>query len=571
MRRPRVWAVLVVAAGVVALGLVSELAAYGPDGYVPAWLRTTYGPLLDLVTGYVFLAAGAMVTLRRPTSLVGPLFVLTAAAWFLGTLIEPSRFIGTQLAPSVVFLYRGPLLHAIVTFPTGRPAGLIEWVAVIGGYAAALVAPLWFDPIVSLVLLGLVTGVAFRAYRHASERARPARREALAMALLLWGTGAVIAAGGATDLPYPFDDAMRTAFHLALMTVPLRLTQRLLRSDRTELTDRVVELAGGSTASLSGELSRLLGDPSLRVGVWDPGAQVYLDEAEVPVSLPVPGGDQVATRIDRDGRELAVVLHASGTIDEAELREAVIDAVRLAAANTRLRAEVEAQVDELTASRRRLVLAADAEGERLAERLRDGAMRRLEAVGGHLDAAAVSVAGTGATTAAVERARMRLTRVTDDLHRFAMGLDPRPLSEGGLAAALAELARDCPIPVDLDVDMVEPSREASRVTYLVCAEALANATKHARASSVQVRLTAASGVLRLTVADDGVGGAVLGGGHGLRNQADRVTSLGGSFSLRSPVGGGTSIEVSLPVVVEIHSSDVTIPVVTTDAAPSSGP
>jgi signal transduction histidine kinase len=267
-----------------------------------------------------------------------------------------------------------------------------------------------------------------------------------------------------------------------------------------------------------------------------------------------------------------VVVHASGTLDELELREAVVDAVRLAAANVRLRAEVEAQVGELTASRRRLVVAGDAEGERLAQRLRDGAMRRLETVGSHLDDAAVGVAGSGAMATAVERARERLHRVTDDLHRFALGLDPRPLSEGGLAAALGELARDCPVPVTLDmaIDLAEPSGEVATAMYLVCAEALANATRHAQASSISIALTAAPGSVRLTVVDDGVGGAALGAGHGLRNRADRVTSLGGTFTLRSPEGHGTRVEVSLPLPVETHSSKVEIPMVNTDAAPTGG-
>jgi signal transduction histidine kinase len=554
------------------LGAAAAWAAYGPDGYLDPWLDAAYPWILDLLTGYVFLAAGVTVGLRRTNSLIGPLLVFTSVAWFMGTLVEPSRFVGTELAPSVVFLYRGPLFHAIVTFPSGRPADRVEWTAVLLGYASSLAAPLWFHPLTGIALVGLLVAVTLRAYRRAGARTRPARREALGAALLLATTVGVITAGRALDPPYPFNDVMTIGFHVVLMAIALRLTLRSVRSDRPELTDVVVELAGGSTATLGAELSQLLGDPAVRIGTWDSQLDAYVDDFGSPFSA-ASGSERSMVRVDQDGRALALVEHAPGTLDDIELREAVVDAVRLAVANTRLRAQVRAQVDELAASRRRLVAAGDAEGERLAGRLRDGAMRQLEAIDGRLQLAAATAAGAGSngTLEAIERAQLRLGRLTDDLHDFALGLDPRPLTEGGLRAALSELGHDCPFAVDVHCDVDSAPREVATAAFLVCAEALANATKHSRASHVRIETRATAGLLHLSVTDDGIGGAAVGAGHGLRNMADRVASIGGRLSVDSAPNRGTRLAATMPLPVDTHNSVDAIPTASTDATLADGP
>jgi signal transduction histidine kinase len=562
---------ILLAPGILVLGAVAEWVAYGPGGYVRPQLDATYPWMLDLLTGYVFLGAGVAGGIRRPNSLIGPLFVLTASAWFIGTLVEPARFVGTELAPSVVFLYRGPLIHAVVTFPTGRPADRVEWIAVLVGYGSSLVAPLWFHPVTGLVLVGLLVAVTLRGYRRAAERTRPARREAVGAAALLATTVGVITAGLAIDPPYPFGDAMTIAFHLVLMAIALRLALRLVRSDRPDLTDAVVELAGGSTASLSAELSRLLGDASVRIGTWDAQSETYLDDSGSRLAT-VPERERSLVRVDQEGQAFAAVEHAPGTLDDNELREAVVDAVRLAVANTQLRTQVQAQVDELAASRHRLVAAGDAEGERLAARLREGAMRRLEAIGSLLQAAATTAAVSEAkgTSGAIERAQLRLGRLTDDLHDFALGLDPRSLTDHGLEAALTELVRDCPLEVVLRCEARSAPRETAAAVFLVCAEALANATKHSRASHVVVEITATPGLLHISVTDDGVGGATVGAGHGLRNMADRVASLGGRLAIESAPGRGTRLAVTMPLPVDSRNDITAIRTASTDVTLSGG-
>jgi signal transduction histidine kinase len=581
-------AILGGACAVVLIGLFAEWEAYGPDGYASRGAQPWYPWILDLVTGATFVIAGAVAALRRPGSLVGPLLLLTALAWFAATLVEPSRFVSTELAPSLVFLYRGFLAHAILAFPSGRPTDRVEWIAVGVAYASSLLAPLWSQPLMGIALVGLLVGVTWRGYRRAPAWSRAARRDALTIAVVAAASVVASTAGHRLDLAYPLDDALTIALHLALMGIALGLASSLLRSERTELTDLVVELGESSRSGLGDELSRLIGDPSLRVAVWAPDVGAYVAANGRVTPLPEAGSALAATRVDREGEPLALVVHQRGALDDPELRQAVVDAVRLAVANARLRVRVEDQVAELALSRRRLVLAADAEGKRLEQRLRDGAVRHLGAVGTHLDAAA-RVVGQGVPTplgTAIERCSKRLERVEEDLGSLAAGLYPRSLSEQGLAAALVELARDCPVRVELDVEVGPLPPGLATDAYLVCAEALANATKHAQARSVRVQVIEMPGRLSITVTDDGVGGALVDRGTGLRGLADRLASVGGTLTVGDRPDGGTEVVAMLPIpsngeavttphrvvqrAVETRIAGPAIPLVSTDGAPVAG-
>jgi hypothetical protein len=251
--RVRIAFVLATGTAVVALGLAAEWVAYGPHGYLVNRVDATYPWVLDLVTGYVFLGSGLIATLRKPSSLVGPLFILAAAAWFASTLIEPPRYVGTAVTPSVVFLYRGFLAHAILAFPTGRPADRVEWSAIVIAYGASLFAPLGYGALTDTALVGLLVAVAWRGARHARGSARPARREAFHAAVLLALATAIVTAARALDVGGPPAEALAIGFHVALMAVVIRLSLRLIGSTRPELTDLVVELGAGARATMRSE------------------------------------------------------------------------------------------------------------------------------------------------------------------------------------------------------------------------------------------------------------------------------------------------------------------------------
>jgi signal transduction histidine kinase len=138
--------------------------------------------------------------------------------------------------------------------------------------------------------------------------------------------------------------------------------------------------------------------------------------------------------------------------------------------------------------------------------------------------------------------------VLEELREIASGIHPAALANGGLRPALRTLARRSAVPVELDVRvggrLPEPIELAA---YYVVAEAMTNAAKHADATVIRVDVSADAGVLRVCIHDDGRGGADLTAGSGLVGLMDRVETLGGRLSLRSPPGAGTHIVITLPV------------------------
>ena len=134
----------------------------------------------------------------------------------------------------------------------------------------------------------------------------------------------------------------------------------------------MVELGEARSGTLRDALSRALGDPTLEVGYWLPDRGMYVDAAGRALDLPAHGSDRRVTRVQRDGQELAALVHDPAVLDDPALLEAVTAAARLGAANARLQAQVRARVEELQVSRRRLIEASDDERRRLEQRLREG-------------------------------------------------------------------------------------------------------------------------------------------------------------------------------------------------------
>jgi signal transduction histidine kinase len=205
--------------------------------------------------------------------------------------------------------------------------------------------------------------------------------------------------------------------------------------------------------------------------------------------------------------------------------------------------------EELAASRARIVAAGDQARRRIERDLHDGTQQRLVSLVLDLRAAEAAVPP--------ERPELRaqldgvadgLAGALDDLRELTRGIHPAILSEGGLRPALKALARRSVVPVELDVDVQTRLPEPVEVAaYYVVSEALANTAKHAQASVAWVDVRADDGSLHLSVRDDGVGGATPGRGSGLIGLTDRVEALGGTITLHSPAGKGTSLQVDLPI------------------------
>jgi signal transduction histidine kinase len=204
---------------------------------------------------------------------------------------------------------------------------------------------------------------------------------------------------------------------------------------------------------------------------------------------------------------------------------------------------------ELAASRARLVATADATRRRIERDLHDGAQQHLVSLALQLRAVQRAVpSGAGELARQLDGLATALIEVLEELREIAHGLHPAKLAERGLRNALKALARRSAVPVRLDVRvegrLVEPVETAA---YYVVAEALTNAAKHAHATVAEVQVVAGEGVLHVRVRDDGSGGADVTRGSGLTGLKDRAEALGGRLALHSPPGGGTTVQVQLPL------------------------
>jgi signal transduction histidine kinase len=205
---------------------------------------------------------------------------------------------------------------------------------------------------------------------------------------------------------------------------------------------------------------------------------------------------------------------------------------------------------QLTASRARIVAAADHTRHRIERDLHDGAQQRLVSLALQLRSAQAAPPEAGELVQRLGEVATEIGGVLDELREIARGLHPAVLAEGGLRPALKALAQRSAVPVRLDASvngrLPEPIEIAA---YYVVAEALTNTAKHAHACLVEVKVEVAAGdgVLRVCVSDDGRGGASFGHGSGLVGLKDRVEALGGRISLRSPPGSGTAVKIVLPL------------------------
>jgi signal transduction histidine kinase len=210
---------------------------------------------------------------------------------------------------------------------------------------------------------------------------------------------------------------------------------------------------------------------------------------------------------------------------------------------------------DLTASRARVVAAADQSRRRIERDLHDGAQQRLVSLALELREAEARVPPNQYELRdRLAQTAEGVTGVLEDLQEISRGIHPAILSEGGLRPALKTLARRSAIPVGLDLESGPRLPEHVEVAaYFVASEALTNAAKHAEASVVDVNFEVRQGIARLAIRDDGVGGAEPGAGSGLIGLTDRVEAIGGTIAIVSPPGGGTSILVELPIETRLAS------------------
>jgi signal transduction histidine kinase len=315
--------------------------------------------------------------------------------------------------------------------------------------------------------------------------------------------------------------AARDEAGLKKMPVGARLTLEgdnvaamVLRTGATARMDSH-EHAAGSTAAL-------IRDLGLRSGV---GAPIIVDgrlwgAAIVGSSRPEPLAPDTEERL----------------ADFAEL-------VATAVANAQARGE-------LIASRARIVTAADEARRRIERDLHDGAQQRLVALGLRIRALQASLPSGSDLNYQIADIGDGLAAASEELRQISHGIHPAVLSQGGLRPALSALRRRAALPVELSINVERRLPKSVEVAaYYIVAEALTNAAKHARASQVTVTVDADDERVRLSVTDDGVGGADPGGGSGLIGLKDRVAALGGQIDITSRDQHGTTVAARIPCAV----------------------
>ena len=550
-----------------------------------------YGPVdipVDLAAnaaGASFLAVGWVGAWRRPQSRIGLLMMAVGLAWFAVRVSWIPNALAFSVGAALNNMWAAVLAHAFVSFPSGRLRDRRDRlvVALAYGWALALLLvnaltwhPVFSRPyawihnvfgvlgtqhlnaeimrVASVPTVALVAVVVATVISHWRRATPPGRR---VLAPLVWsgvpvgvwfavqqlsgvgwlgGAGVLAAVGSAPAAALPF------GFLIGLLRTRLR---------RGAVGDLVVELGKRAAPAehLDAALARVLGDPTIRVLYRVPspsGGRVYVDASGQPAQLPEAGTGSSVTTVDQGGEPVAALVHDASLSDEPELLEATVAAARLAIDNARLQAEVRAQLEKVRASRARIVRAADVERQRIERNLHDGAQQRLLALSFALRMAESAADGDAELKAALGDAANELKEALSELRELAQGLHPEVLTRSGLAAAVRAAARRASVPAEVAEAPEERfSPDAEAAAYYVVSEALANAGKHASATLARVCIRRSGGMLRVEVADDGVGGADA-AGSGLTGLADRVAALGGTLSVASPPGAGTVVTAELP-------------------------
>ena len=531
----------------IALGLYAEWASLkrAPLQEPPTAAEIRLA-VADLAVGLLFVACGLVIWTRRGTR-TGPLLVTAGAFWFLGTFADSGYTGYADFGAIFLTLHRGPLVHALLSYPSGRLERRMERAAVAVAYVLSTVPYIGRTPEGLLALALIVLGVGAQRFATATgpeRRARATAALASAAFAAVLVVSALARAAGSSDA---VDRAVLWAYDVVLAGIVVGLTLDLMlgRWVRATMTGLVVDLGETKGAgTLRDRLADALGDRSLVLGYrLDSG--VYVDESGRQVELPDGEGDRRVTTVTDDGEPVAALVHDAAVLASPELVRSVAAAARIAVVNARLQAEVLDQVDELEASRRRIVEAGDTERRRLEQELRVGPEQRLVAVETLLDQAGDRAEGALAATLAKTHEKLEQTR--SELREFARGVHPRVLVDHGLGAALAELVERSATPVELRIPRARYAAPVEAAAYFVCSEALANVGKYAEASRLVVDIKEKDRLLVVAVSDDGKGGASLEKGSGLRGLADRVEALRGRLTVTSPPGEGTRLVAELPL------------------------
>jgi signal transduction histidine kinase len=552
--------------------------------------------LLDTTIGLVYIGAGVVAWMRRPEVLTGPLLLACGVLNFVGSYGPTGQPVVTYLGFAFEGYYDVALAVLVLALPERLPTGLGKWLSM--GMLAAFVArsasrlflqdPAMFgctdcppnpfaittDP-AAFIAIETASNVAISVLAIAVAlvclqrlvASRPIVRRVmwpiLVAGIVAMGAAAFDAAEYAfttatgtplLDLPEPWAGAFDWALFGLRLFVPIGILVGSLRLRRAG--GPLVALAVGlgsvpSPVRLQSALAAALGDPGVRLLRRDRDRPGWTTADGRPASVPVEDPEHAVTLLEHDGEPLAAIVHDPVLREDPALVGSVMAVLRLAVENERLDAELQARLDEVRASRARLVVAAEEERRRVERDLHDGAQQRLVAVTIALQQARQAASASGASPELDGRLAViaeELQGAIDDLRELARGIHPALREDDGLPAAVAALARRAGVAVDVRCDLQRRlPRHIEATAYFTVAEALANTARHANASHAIVTIHDAGDRLQVWIEDDGTGGADPFRGTGLSGLADRLAAVDGHMVIGSPAGGGTAIRAEVPL------------------------
>jgi len=569
-----------------ALGVVVAAWILGGE-WVSIHAHVPENHLIDALGGLAFLVAGLIALDRRPEYSIGTLMIAFAVVSYFGNwgnlqvaMVPLVGLAGQQFGAAI-------LAQTVLSYPTGRLRTRFDRV-VIGviygvGAATCAVIVLAFDPradgcarcawepapfpsrpaVLTALLVSQRAGAVLVSLFLAAvwlrwRRSTPAERRALTplwAGICIIGVVYLLGAFASPDTTGdPFAYLIWELQSVLQMTLPAVFVWGLLsaRLARSAVGDLVVEferpLRPGELRTL---LARTLGDSSLELlfALRDPPRWVDADGRASDLSAAISDAGlnrrATVTVADLAGQPLAALVH-DPALDQGLVR-AVAVAAGIRIENERLHADVRAQLEEVRASRQRIVEAGDRERRRVERNLHDGAQQRLAALALSLAMLRDRARADAALAGSLDQTAAELRRAIAELRELARGIHPAILTEEGLPAAVDSLAARSSVPVHVHADFDERLAEpVEAVGYFVVSESIANVVKYSGACAARVDLSRADGVLVVEVSDDGVGGADPSRGSGLRGLEDRVAAVRGAFSVQSPPGGGTRIRAEIP-------------------------
>jgi signal transduction histidine kinase len=487
----------------------------------------------DAAVGITIACLAVFTIERRSMTRTGPLLGVTAISWFAGSFF-----------PFAAFVHRGSLTHVLLSYPTGRLNSARVALLVAAVYVTSAWSPIARHEAVTIAVSVAIAAAAASGHRRAGGVTRRARRRAMAVSWSYAGAIAIAAVNRVAG--WQQDSGLLWLYYAVVALGVSALAIDLMRSDWADaiVVDLVTDLgATDETETVRSAISDALGDPSLVLAYWQQGDQRYVDDRGQPVDLTDPGSGRVATQISDGGQPLAALVHDAAVLTEPDVLAAVTECARLAVSNAHIRAGAIERVAELSASRRRIIEAGHLQRRRIESDIHTRVQAPLGTVAGLLERISVRCE----PNPLLDELRRELTIVRSELDDLAAGLNPRALTDSGLAAALSRLPAPpgATMHVLVGVDRLRPAVETT--IYYVCAEAIANVAKHAPGASVRVDVADDGEMVTAVIEDDGIGGADPALGGGLSGLIERVEGVGGTLSIVSSPSRGTRVQAIIPV------------------------